>query len=937
VSDSIIFAKSAADVPQLKELWIAQQTPEDYDPTAQPGSQRNPFPIPAGTNEVQFDTLMHFLTTNYNTYVPQPRWTTNAPAPATNLSVLTLHFGAGVYQTHGDDTAHGSSLSWTPQNGWRLFGAGRDATTLQAVGLSGGYTYRMNVLGGGCDNAEFADLTLDANIHEGGPAMHGQFSQGIALSGCNLQIRRVRVKNSGSHMPGAEPAAMNLQTFGSEYDDYNLVVEDCEVGHPQYGNAYRPNCISISGEYSGATMHYYRNVLLRNCYLDGTAYDGETPLNPALYPFSERIQHGLGVGGSWGAIVEDNFVANCLNGYYVDEATLHDVTVRNNHFRNVLNGLVLGLGTTTQQTRRVEDYFRFEHNLVELDPHFYTNGDTYGTFGWRKPFYLGGDLKGPTNYIFNLAIITNNTFQYTDQQLPDANVGTTPGTLQAFRNAEVGGNTFIGNGHSLSWDNSPAYLLQQVDLVVPNRTTPVVCSQNRREDGTILEAYPYVLDRTLARPVVVEGQEVVMALPLLDGLAAMVVDGLPVSGAAPGDGMLHWRTVPGDAGVYLVSFYDSTNRLHDPRRTLITVQSRVPATNAHYFANGLLAYWKFNESSGTTLADASGNALSADVSHGLAAGLVTLGASGWTTGKRALHFNGASLSTPFEVDYPARLFRGFPVLYHPFLETATTLYRPWSMAFWFKADAKPAHTQSLFVRPGDGDSFTWLACSVVPSALTNDARIALGLAVANHPLNLTTPATISVAAWHQAVIVYDGVSASIYLDGALLAAQPCAQLTDFTPETTLRFGGGLWFDNFVGCLADVAIWNRPLAGTEITQLYAKQKSGGEPLVLAVAPSALSAQLSSGTAVTLTWQDNSMNESGFVLERSLNKQAFSIITNLPANTVTWVDTLPNSTSTCAYRLQAVNSSGASDYSNLAGADPTRPTGPSQARIIINLSH
>ncbi|MEI2724364.1 MAG: hypothetical protein V9H26_12785 [Verrucomicrobiota bacterium] len=101
---------------------------------------------------------------------------------------------------------------------------------------------------------------------------------------------------------------------------------------------------------------------------------------------------------------------------------MHDLTIRNNHFRNVLYGVVVGLGTTTQQTRRIEDAFRLENNLVELDPHFYTKGDTYGTYGWRYCLNFTGDLKGPDDYIFNKLIITNNTFQFTDQRSPDTNV-----------------------------------------------------------------------------------------------------------------------------------------------------------------------------------------------------------------------------------------------------------------------------------------------------------------------------------------------------------------------------------------------------------------------------------------------------------------------------------------------------------------------------------
>ncbi|MEI2724363.1 MAG: hypothetical protein V9H26_12780 [Verrucomicrobiota bacterium] len=189
-----------------------------------------------------------------------------------------------------------------PGNGWRIFGAGKDVTTLKAVDLRGGWAYRVNVIGGNGANGnlEIADLTLDANIHEGGTNMNGQYAQGIYFKGSNVQIRRVKVKNCGSHMTGAEPAAINMQTFGSQFGESNLILEDCDVGYPQYGNAYRPDAIVVSGVYgTDQTMRYYSNVVVRNCYVDGAAYDGNTAINPALLPATERAAQGVGVGGTW--------------------------------------------------------------------------------------------------------------------------------------------------------------------------------------------------------------------------------------------------------------------------------------------------------------------------------------------------------------------------------------------------------------------------------------------------------------------------------------------------------------------------------------------------------------------------------------------------------------------------------------------------------------
>jgi len=925
VSDSIVLARTPLDVPQADELWVAQQLPPDYDPTQPPGSAQNPFLIPAGHNEVLFDTLMHTLFTNYLKYAPHAYGTSNSPPPATNVTILTLHIGPGIYETHGDNQMHGEQLSWRPSHGWRIFGAGKDITTLKAVDLRYGYSYRVNVIGGlgEYDNFEIADLTLDANIHEGGPVMSGQFSQGMSFCGSNVQIRRVKVKNSGSHMPGAEPAAVNLHNWGVQNDDWNLIMEDCEIVHPQYGNAYDPNMVVISGTFAAdGSMHYYRNLVIRNCYIDGTACDGDTPINQTLFSYKERGNQAFGCGGTWGARIEDNLVINTVRGFYQDTPTMHDLTVRNNHFRNVFIGANIAFYSTPFQTQRLEDTFTFENNLVEFDPHYYTYGETWAPYGWRWAFIMTGNIRSLVDFTFNHLVFSNNVFQFDDQVTPDTNVEGKPGQLQSVRQAEVQNNIFLGMRQPLAWDNAPQYLEQQADIIDNSQPVPLLYQNNTLGNGMVSEAYPYVLDKTLPQPVLVQGDNLGMATPNVADLPATIADGLPPGYSLQPGGSLSWQTGVQDAGRYLVSFYDSTNRLRDPRRMLVTVLNRVPENDSHALASGLMVFWRFSETSGTQLSDSSGNGINIGATWAITNSLLTRGAPGYRAGAHAVHFNArppAQTDLFYVSNTNHQLLDGFPLMYHPLREGPTTLYHPLSLSFWFKLDAKPSGPLCIFNQSGNQ---SWFYGSLFP-ATNSDQKVGLQFATDDQSLWLRTAATFPVSAWHHVVIVYDGISTRLYVDAVQAAEQQCGQLTGFTPESSLFFGGGPGGEAFVGSLADFAIWNRPLSVGEISQLHSQQLAGVTPSLVPVAPCGLTAQAISPTTVALNWQDTSMNESGFILERSTDGTTFLPVATMPANSVTYTDTLPPAGGIYYYRVKAINSAGPSDYSNIAVAGTASP--------------
>jgi hypothetical protein len=90
------------------------------------------------------------------------------------------------------------------------------------------------------------------------------------------------------------------------------------------------------------------------------------------------------------------------------------------------------------------------------------------------------------------------------------------------------------------------------------------------------------------------------------------------------------------------------------------------------------------------------------------------------------------------------------------------------------------------------------------------------------------------------------------------------------------------------------------------------KSGSNPSAVA---SASFTVVAPSTQLTLTWQDNSTNENNFGVERKTGtSETYAQIALVSANTTSYVDTSVTRGVTYCYRVDALNSAGASAYTN-----------------------
>jgi hypothetical protein len=109
--------------------------------------------------------------------------------------------------------------------------------------------------------------------------------------------------------------------------------------------------------------------------------------------------------------------------------------------------------------------------------------------------------------------------------------------------------------------------------------------------------------------------------------------------------------------------------------------------------------------------------------------------------------------------------------------------------------------------------------------------------------------------------------------------------------------------------------------------YRTSATSTQPPAVPNAPSSLVASSVAYNSLSLSWTDNSSDETGFKVERSMDGVNFTEIATLGAATTIFADQSVAARTNYYYRVRAYNSSGSSGYSNtLAVSTPDLPPPP-----------
>jgi hypothetical protein len=123
-------------------------------------------------------------------------------------------------------------------------------------------------------------------------------------------------------------------------------------------------------------------------------------------------------------------------------------------------------------------------------------------------------------------------------------------------------------------------------------------------------------------------------------------------------------------------------------------------------------------------------------------------------------------------------------------------------------------------------------------------------------------------------------------------------LTNTTIDDLAVSGTNLFAGTY-GC----GVWRRPLSEMIV------------PVVLPTAPTSLSASAASSSQISLSWQDNASNETGYKVERKIGSSGpYTEIATVGANVTSYSNTGLTDGTQYYYRVCAYNSAGNSSYSN-----------------------
>ena len=315
---------------------------------------------------------------------------------------------------------------------------------------------------------------------------------------------------------------------------------------------------------------------------------------------------------------------------------------------------------------------------------------------------------------------------------------------------------------------------------------------------------------------------------------------------------------------------------------------------------GLVAAYAFDEGSGTTVADASGNN-----NNG------TITAATWTTAGKfgnALAFNGTSARVTVPNAASLQLTTGMTL--------EAWVFPTGSLTSWRSVVDKTVDGYYLMAstdqsnRPGVGGTWT------------------------GGNQNVAAPTVLTINTWTHLAATFDGATVRLFVNGVQVASQ--AQTTPLaTTPGTLQMGANSYGEFFAGRIDEVRIYNRALSATEIqTDMNTSIAPSAPDTTAPSAPTTLTATAASASQINLAWSASTDNVgvTGYRVERCQGAGCTTFAQVSAPTATSFNDTGLAAGTSYSYQVRATDAAGnLSAYSSVASAttqtpDTTAPTAP-----------
>ncbi len=349
----------------------------------------------------------------------------------------------------------------------------------------------------------------------------------------------------------------------------------------------------------------------------------------------------------------------------------------------------------------------------------------------------------------------------------------------------------------------------------------------------------------------------------------------------------------GDTGLIVSTTYSYRVRAVDAAGNLGAYSGVATATTSST-PLGLVAAYSFNEGSGNTVADVSGNG-----NNG------TITAATWTTSGKfgnALTFNGTNAQVSVPNASSLRLTNGM------------------TLEAWVYPTSTPTGWRSVIDKNVDG---YYLMASTTPNN-----RPAGGGTWASGNQNTIGTAVLTVNSWTHLATTFDGATVRLYVNGALVTSQAQASTLSVTTGTLQIGGDGYPGEFFAGLIDEVRVYSRALSAAEI-QTDMNTAVGGTPAPDTTAPSVpsgLGATAASTTQINLGWSASTDNVAvtGYRVERCQGAGCTTFTEIATPAAASFNDTGLVAATGYSYRVRATDAAGnLSGYSNIASATTAAP--------------